>query len=342
MGAVYAVCLAGCASGPQKEQKDAEVVWPLPPDAPRIKYITSYSVASQVEQKKVGGLLADALLGTDETSNKGIAKPYGVTVDREGRLYVADTDLGKVAVFDFVEKKFRLLGQEGVGVLSKPVGVATDSAGRVYVTDVSQDRAIVFDKTGNYLFGVGKKGQLEQPVGIALNEKLGRIYIVDTKKHNVNVFSVKDGEFLFDFGERGHQPGEFNYPTNVAVGPDNRVYVMDTLNFRVQVFDQDGKFIFKFGEVGDAFGSFSKPKGIALDSEGHVYVTDAAFNNIQIFNDKGQLLLFFSSLGGGRGENWGPAGMFIDQNDRIYVADQYNRRVNVYQYLSEKSAPLGK
>lgn len=333
------VSLSGCASAPVQEKKDAEVVWPLPPDEPRIKYITSYSGSGQVEKKEAASFFKDVLLGTEEDAGKGLAKPYGVAVDKEGRLYVADTDLGKVAVFDFVAKKFRLLGEEGLGVLSKPAGVAVDSQGRVFVTDVQQDRGIVFDKTGKFMFAVGKKGALEQPVGIALNERLDRVYIVDTKKHNVNVFSMKDGEFLFDFGERGFQPGEFNFPTNVVVGPDNKVYVMDTLNFRVQVFDADGKFVFKFGEVGDGYGRFSKPKGIALDSDGHIYVTDAAFNNIQIFDPQGQLLLFFSNLGAGRGENWGPAGMFIDDKDRIYVADQYNRRVNVYQYVGGKVQP---
>ena len=69
---------------------------------------------------------------------------------------------------------------------------------------------------------------------------------------------------------------------------------MDSMNFRVQIFDAEGKFIKKFGEVGTGYGQFSKPKGIAVDSEGHIYVVDSAFNNIQIFDAEGKLLSFLA------------------------------------------------
>ncbi len=110
---------------------------------------------------------------------------------------------------------------------------------------------------------------------------------------------------------------------------------MDTFNFRVQIFDPDGRFLGKFGSIGTGYGQFSKPKGIGVDSEGHVYVVDAAFNNVQIFNPEGRLLLHFGEFGNRPWQFWLPAGLSIDENDRIYVADQYNKRINIYQYLPE-------
>ena len=70
-----------------------------------------------------------------------------------------------------------------------------------------------------------------------------------------------------------------------------------------------------------------------MNSEGHVYVVDAAFSNVQIFDDGGELLLFVGRIGAAPGEFWLPAGLHIDGRDRIYVVDQYNRRVQVFDYL---------
>ena len=199
-----------------------------------------------------------------------------------------------------------------------------------------EKRAVVYDRAGKFLFAVGEHGRLEQPVGIALNEDLKRIYIADTRRHGISVFDMQDGKFLFEFGGRGTEDGKFNFPINLATDKNGKVYVMDMFNFRVQIFDADGKFQFKFGGVGTGLGQFSKPKGIAVDSEGHIYVADAAFNNVQIFDQEGRLLLFFGEFGSGDGQFWLPAGMDIDAHDRIYVVDQYNKRINIYQYMSER------
>jgi len=70
-----------------------------------------------------------------------------------------------------------------------------------------------------------------------------------------------------------------------------------------------------------------------VDSEGHIYVADAAFDNFQIFDQEGRLLLFVGQAGSGPGQFHLPAGLYIDEEDRIYVVDQFNRRVQVFQYL---------
>jgi hypothetical protein len=325
------VCF-GCASSPPKQH---EIVWPGPPETPRIRFVKSVSSQADVEKSSFGKWLKTVFTGKEPKPE--LVKPYAVHADKEGRLLVADSAWGKILVFDFKNNNFFIIGVDGPGVLAKPLGVTTDSAQRVYATDVSQKRGVVYDRSGKFLFAFGEQGKLEQPVGIALNETLKRIYVSDTRRHAISVFDMQDGKFLFEFGERGTADGKFNYPINLAVDKNGKVYVMDMFNFRVQIFNADGKFEFKFGSVGDGLGQFSKPKGIALDSEGHIYVADAAFNNIQIFDQQGRLLLFFGEFGSRAGQFWLPAGMDIDANDLIYVADQYNHRVNIYQYLGERS-----
>ena len=85
-----------------------------------------------------------------------------------------------------------------------------------------------------------------------------------------------DGELLGGIGERGVGPGQFNFPTNVALDATGRLYVTDSLNFRVQVFDSRARAASRqIGGQGDMPGYFSQPKGLAVDGEDHLYVVDA-------------------------------------------------------------------
>ncbi len=78
---------------------------------------------------------------------------------------------------------------------------------------------------------------------------------------------------------------------------DGNLFVSDTLNNRVQVFDADGKFIRAFGKAGDGPGYFARPKGIAVDSDGHVWVADAVQDRVQVFTPEGQLLIWMGGNG---------------------------------------------
>jgi DNA-binding beta-propeller fold protein YncE len=145
------------------------------------------------------------------------------------------------------------------------------------------------------------------------------------------------GSVLQVIGKTGTEHGEFNFPTELVLhGQD--LAVVDTMNFRVQVFDRSGTFKYAVGNVGDEedLGSFFRPKGIGFDSEGHLYVVDAAWDRVQVFDQQGDLLYFF----GKRGEDLGafnlPSGMFIDRNDGVYIVDSYNSRVEVFQYFGKK------
>ncbi len=326
--------ISGCATT-KDAQKPVDLVWPLPPEQPRVKFVrTVRSEADVGATRNRSGKLKDFLLGRQDEIIP-IKKPYGVHADREGRLFVTDTGWGKVLVFDFKNKQFSVWGIEGRGLLSKPAGITSDSQQRIYVTDLLQKRVVVYDRDGNFLRGIGKKGQLERPVGVAVDEKLGRVYVVDVKKHHIAVFDMK-GKRVSTLGRRGAKPGQFNFPTNVAIDRQGKLYVVDSMNFRVQIIDPDGRVLRTFGEIGDGLGKFTRPKGIGVDSEGHIYVVDAAFNNFQIFDQRGSLLLFVGSIGREPGQFWLPGGAYVDDQNRIYVADQYNFRVQVFQYLGER------
>ena len=75
---------------------------------------------------------------------------------------------------------------------------------------------------------------------------------------------------------------EFNFPTFIWIDNKGIVYLVDTMNYRIQILDKTGNFIFSFGSIGDATGYFARPKGIATDSHGNIYVADG--NSIRKIN----------------------------------------------------------
>lgn len=312
------------------ERKKIDLVWPLPPDEPRIKYVDYFQTSLDLGAKKG---IAEVLFGEEKVD--ALDKPYGVAVDKEGKVYI--TDLGRVWVIDFKNKTYRFIGDEpGVGRLVQPIGIAVSSDGRVFVTDVSLDRVFVYNKEGKTIGAIGERGEFEGASGIAIDEKRGLVYIVDARKHYVNVYSLDNYKKIKTLGRRGEAPGEFNFPTNIAIDKEGRLYVVDTGNFRIQIFDSEGRFIKSIGKLGDTPGSLARPKGIAIDSEGHIYVVDAAFQNFQIFDFDGNILLFVGSGGIEPGQFILPAGIAIDDEDRIYVINQLPPSLQIFEYMGEK------
>jgi DNA-binding beta-propeller fold protein YncE len=199
-------------------------------------------------------------------------------------------------------------------------------------------RVVVYDQDGNFLKAFGGMDMFERPSHVDVDAVAQYAYVVDTggvsnELHRIRVFDIASGQHVFDIGERGSGRGQFNLPRDIAVGPDNRIYVVDGANFRVQVFEADGTFVKTFGSIGVYPGQFSRPKGVDTDPEGNVYVTDTAFGNFQIFDPRGQLLLFVGS----RSESPAPAqymlpaGIAIDEDGRVYMVDQFFRKVDVFR-----------
>ena len=326
--------LTACAPAPVKK---VEIFWPLPPDPPRIGYVSSFSEPKDLGRTKSFFRKAIEFLFGEETEPH-IVRPYGVFSDGKGKVYVTDVGLQVVHVFDFAEKSYRQVFKLENGRLRSPIGVAIDSSAtgeeNLYVSDSELNRIFVYDPKGKVIQEIGKEGEFQRVSGVALNPATHLLYAVDTTGHKVVAFG-REGKKLFEFGKRGNGDGEFNFPTHISLDREGSLYVTDAMNFRIQVFDPQGGFKSKFGSLGNTLGSFSKPKGVTIDRYGHVYVVDGLYDTVQIFDKEGRLLLNFGSAGSKEGNFWLPAGISADGQDRIYVADTYNQRVQVFQFLGE-------
>lgn len=318
--------LYGCAGAPLPD-----IYWPEPPDTPRIKYIREYTGGSDFKTTSVA---ADILLGAESVTV--LKKPMGIHVDDRGKIYVTDTAHPDVFLWDTANQTAATLSSMGARLFYKPIGVTTDDKGRMFITDSQTDKVTVLDEAAKIEGFLQPQTPFKQPTGIAADTKHNRLYVTDTHNHWIVVFDLDTLKYVKTIGKRGKDEGDFNYPSHIAVGPTGNLYVSDTMNGRIQIFDSDGKFIRAFGQFGDSPGMFARPKGVAVDSEGHIYVVDSAFNNVQIFSEEGQILLAFASYGTDRGQMVLPAGISIDKDDYIYVVDSWNRRIEKFEFLGEK------
>ena len=316
---------------PVAQESFPDIVWPKPPEIPRIRFIAAVSRPQDLGIRPgVFRRIFDYLTGKTEVP---MVAPYGVETDSAGRLYVVDTFLRTVHVFDVKGSNYYLFPSDKANLVS-PIDIAIETArGTIYVSDSKEGVVKIFKDGGKSVGGEMGKGILGRPTGIAVNQKTSELLVVDTLKATIFRFDLADHQLKGKFGGSGDAQGELNFPTNIYVNSDGIIFATDSLNFRIQEFTPEGDFRGAFGSLGAGPGHFSRPKGVAVDSDGNIYVVDGLFDNIQVFDREFRLLMAFGRPGDGYGEFWLPTGIFIDQNDRIYVSDTYNKRVQIFQYL---------
>jgi len=324
----------GCVQNIGKTREPfPEILWPEPPETPRIRFVGAVSEAEDL-QIRAGWFskFLGYLVGKSETS---MVAPYGVETDGSDRLYVVDTFLRTVHVFDGKGKRYYTFPAEKANLVS-PIDIAVDDAGgRIYVSDSKQGVVKIFEDEGKKFVGEVGKGLFERPTGLAINEKTSELLVVDTASAYIFRYDLQEHQLKAKFGGNGTTDGKLHYPTNICVAADGIILVSDSLNFRIQIFTPEGRFVGKFGSVGDGPGYFSRPRGVATDSDGNIYVVDGLFDNIQIFDKRFRLLMALGGPGQGYGEFWLPSGIYIDKNDVIYVSDSHNKRVQIFQYLKK-------
>lgn len=331
--------LSGCAAARLDpaawRDPQIDVIWPRPPEKPRVRLLRVIKGPEDVlvANKGAVGKFFDFMLG-DSNEYEGFYTPQCMAADGNGLIYVADPSLGVVHRYNLATHEVGLIYQAGARRLGSPVGVALDKDGTLYVTDSQLSAVFKYDREGALIGELDGKEKFMRPAGIALTSKGDKV-IADILANKIFLFG-KDDAF------KGELPGpdfteKFNRPTYVTVDSTDTIYVTDTFNFTVRVFDSQGKYVRSLGQIGDTPGSFARPKGVAVDSDNNLYVLDSILGIFQIFNTKGQLLLYVGQEGALPGEMMLPSGIFIDRDDRIYVADTFNHRLQIYQYLKEEA-----
>ena len=327
--------LNGCVGASTRpflwQDETVDLVWPPPPDEPRISYLRSLLGPQDFKAKDRTSGVLEWFLG-ERQNDLPLLSPFAVATSRSGLVWVADNGARMLYRLDLNRRKVDYF-KEFAGIrLFSPSGVAVDEASRrVFLADAESPRVFVLDFEGNYLESWGPTGGFKRPAGLAL-DSTGRLYVADVMGKSVYVFNI-DGSLAKKVQSRLSTDGRFKKPLNVAIGPNDEVLVLDAISFTVEVQDAQGELMATIGQPGNAAGYFARPKGLAVDREGHVFVSDSAFDNIQVFDLAGNLLMFFGETGGQFGQFNLVSGLFVDEEDRLFVADSYNHRIQAFKLL---------
>lgn len=349
--------LGGCASTDtvrgkldfdlRPEGERPNVVFPGGPEIPRYSYVgelhgqPNFYHDESTDNKIITALKWVVGLFEDESSVL-LRLPQNGTVSESGRVYVADSGHNAVMVFDpnppadddSKAKEGQLLIWRFATArrrFESPIAVALVWNGELAVSDSILGVVTRLNEKGEPV-GLLAVDALKRPTGLAFAPERGWLFVADSAAHDIKVFDGS-GSLLKTIGGPGEGEGEFNAPTHLSYS-DGLLYVSDTLNSRVQIFDLDGKRVAGFGERGSYVGSLIRPKGVAVGDGGIVYVVESYFGRLLVFNQQKEFLLDIAGSGVKGGEYRLPAGAWTDKHGHIFVADMHNNRVVVYQFIS--------
>ena len=310
------------------------LAWRQPDAEVRIEYLGSIARDEDVSVRRgFWSRLGDVIVGGPDRRVTALARPFSPAADGAGRLLVADPGTPGVHLFDLAKRSHKVLRGPSRLPMRSPIGVDADAAGTIYAADSATGRIYVFDREGRFTRFIGERkdeGYFKRPTGLAIDRPARRIYVTDTLEHCVYVVSTS-GTIERSWGRRGSEPGDFNFPTAVALA-DDRVFVLDSMNFRVQVFTREGEYLNSFGRPANEPGGFYRPKGLAIDPVNRlVLVVDAMFEAVQAFTYNGTLVWAFGQAGTAPGQFTLPAGVTVHPDGRILVADSFNGRIQMFR-----------
>src|SRR5271165_2001907 len=359
---LFAVPFCAFAGGSKKKKTDttapkappvidySNIVWPNPPAIARIRYLAFYSAQplKDVDKPKTAkqGWM-DRLAGTvpEQDNTKGLfqlAQPYGLAVDSKGKLYVADSKVGAIFIFNTETRDVEMIKNKIDAHFDRIIGLAMDDNDRLFVSDPGLRHVLVFSPQ-HKAEEVITDGMTE-PSGLAIDVQNRLLYVSDIKQDQILVYDADTFKLKRKMGTGGknHElttPGDFAKPAGVAVDKEGNLYVADTLNNRIEVFDADGVFIRAWGKNGDGPGYFARPKGVTIDSDGHVWVADGMQDRVQVFTNEGQLLIAMGGHGILPGQFQGLVNVASDnKRNRIFTSEIYPGRVQEFRYVTDAEA----
>ena len=267
--------------------------------------------------------------------------PFGVAVDPQGRVFVADDINQRILRFGpQPDYKYRARWGSygtGPGKLAYPRAIASDRSGDLYVTNTGNDRIDVFDRGGRLLrsFGASGRGpgQFNAPMGVAADAN-GLLAIADSVNGRVELLNPGGGVASV-WGSPSPGPTILRRPVAVAFDAAGDAYVLDQRRARIFVFDRStGMPARTIAALGSGPGRLRDPSAITIDGAGVISVADTGNRRIARFTTAGDYLGAWADAGKVRGVATTPDG------SRVY-ASATDHRITVYDAQGGRIAQFG-
>lgn len=249
----------------------------------------------------------------------GLSKPHDAAFSPDGELiFVTDMRNSRIRVLEAMTLK--PVASFGAGELSYPHDAEFDKKGRLLVADTGNDRIAIYAIQGAAATLVGELKGLSGPEGVAVAPD-GRVIATNTGAGTLAVF--RDGRLERTVGRRGVNDGEFANPHDIEVAADGSVYVVDSANNRVQVFDSALRQRANFG----AALKLNGPKYLSFDGD-QIWLADEDNHRVLLLDQSHRLLGVLGSGKRGRGPDayYKPEAV-LARTPHVWVIDTYNDRI---------------
>jgi len=247
-----------------------------------------------------------------------------ISLGPNGQLLIVDYGNKCVVVLDDRLNLLKVIGQgSGNSELANPAAIAiTENV--IAVSDWDSHQVKKYSLQGELLSIIGcygnKNGQFNQPRGLAF-DKNKLLYVIDGNNYRVQVFQ-QDDTFAFSFGNKGINPGQFQYPVRIAIGLNNNVLVTDLDANCIHVLSHSGQFIQTI--------NCYKPFAITISHTGCLITGHHGDGNkIRVWSPNYELIHQFVKTGSKQREFMGISGMAIDSSGTVYVVEWDNKRLQI-------------
>lgn len=320
----------------KKKVKPSEKETPSP-----IKFIMPYFEKTPEKAVNMSGTLSPEQQDFPDTGNAVFYKfvkkwggkgsdsgqflsPMEIVSDREGYIYVTDSENHRIQKFDSNGKFIMKWGGHGSGQgqLIWPEGLSIDSAGNIYVADFGNDRIQKFDGKGKFLKSFG--GNFTSPGKVEVDLQ-GNIYVADCVYKRIQKFSPS-GKLINKWKLQ-----EGSITSAIDTDASGAVYLINySTQSTIVKYAPSGKFMTQWSIKGQMDGSSNQIGGMAIDKNGYIYLSDLSNNTVQKILYNGTFITDFGSRGDNMGQFIKPRDLTVDMAGNIYVLDGGNNRIQKF------------